>query len=172
MTEGVHAFTGPGVDGDEPDTRPTLLADSPFAALLESMRQPLPNEQFAIRHPKRSSVEVILRSNVSLDELNVWRKEAADESFPSGIDMARLACVLIANASLDVAYDGRRTGRTLHDPEILALYPDAPDVYEATRRFFDNEELWLATRAMPALTTAWSGGEQDGDVLRPTTTDQ
>lgn len=169
----VQEFVGPGVDDDDSGgPRPMPVTDSPLESLLAAMRTPLPNEQFALSPPKRPEVEVRLRSNVDLDELNEWRKDAQDSRFPTGVDMARLACVLIANASIDVLYASRSTGKTLLAPEILALYPDAVDGFDAVKRFFGNEELWLATVALPALTKAWSGGGQDDDVLRPITTDQ
>lgn len=169
----VHSFRGPGVDdgGEAGEIRPTDLADSPFEALRAAMMTPLPTEHFALTHPKRPEVEIRLRGNVGLDEYNEWRKGAKDPGFDIGYDLARLACILLANSSVDVLFHGRSTGMTLADPRVAAMYPQAADQAEAVRAFFDHEDLWLANLTTE-LASAWSGGRREGDVLRPTTAGQ
>lgn len=183
----VAQFRGPGVDADDADgvsvdltgdddeevgsLRPTPIADSPFAALEAAMKTPLPKEHLALSPLGRPNVEVRLRSNVILDEINEWRKGAKDPSFDGGYDLARYACILLANTCVDIQIDGKSTGVTLADKRIQQMYPQAADEVEAVRQFFGGEDLWLAGRVLPALTTAWTGGEQDGEILRPTTQD-
>lgn len=175
----VHEFIGPGVDGgsaadpddEQPPVRPTSLADSPFEALRQAMAVPLPKEHLAISPLHRPEVEVRLRSNVSLDEMNEWRKGAKDPAFAGGVSMVRFVCILLANSSVDILINGRSTEMTLADPKIKAMYPEAADEVEAVRAFFGNEDLWLSSRLLPELTQAWSGGEQEGELVRPTTLD-
>lgn len=175
----VMSLTGPGVDDefvtDDDDAaapiRPTPLAASPFEALQAAMKAPLPEEHFAITHVKRRNIEVRLRGNVELDELNEWRKGAQDRTFPGGYNLLRYACILLANTCVDIVIDGNSTEMTLADPRISQMYPQAADEVEAVRWFFDKEDLWLSGRVLPALTAAWSGGDQDDDVVRPTTVD-
>lgn len=175
MTAEVHRF-GVGLPDrdDDEDTatgRPTPLADSPFEALKAAMSTPLPTEHFALSPLKRPNVEVLVRSNVSIDELNEWRKGGKDPSFDGGYNLVRLVCVLLANASVDIVVDTKSTGMTLADPRIGQMFPTAGDEVEAVREFFGKEDVWLSARVLPALQLAWAGGEQDGDLLRPTTVD-
>lgn len=168
----VAEFRGPGVPDDDdatPPARPTPIAGSPLDALKEAFATPLPKQHLALSPLGRPDIEVRIRTNVSLDDVNEWRKGAKDPTFDGGYDLARLACIFLANSSVDVVVNGSSTGTTLADPKIKAMFPQAADEVEAVREFFGHEDLWLSSRVLPALTAAWSGGDQDGDLLRPTT---
>lgn len=172
----VAEFRGPGVsdaldDDEAAPVRPTPIAGSPLEALKAAMSRPLPKEHLALSPLGRPEIEVRIRTNVLLDEVNEWRKGAEDRSFTGGYNLVRLVCIFLANASVDVIIGGSSTGVGLADPSIKALFPNEADEVEAVRAFFGHEDLWLTSRVLPALTSAWAGGEQDGDLLRPTTVD-
>lgn len=168
----VAEFRGPGVGDDDESatpTRPTPISGSPLESLKAAMSTPLPKEHVALSPLRRPDIEVRIRTNVTLDEVNIWRKGAEDDTFPGGFNPVRLACIFLANGSVDVLMGGKSTGVTLADPSIKAMFPEAFDEVEAVRLFFGKEDLWLSSRVLPELSKAWSGGEQDGSLLRPTT---
>jgi hypothetical protein len=123
------------------------------------------------RRSSGPNVEVLVRSNVTIDELNEWRKGAKDPTFDGGYNLVRLVCILLANASVDIVVDGKSTGMTLADPKIKADVPDSRRRGRGRPRVLRQEDLWLSARGCCRRSAAWAGGEQDGDLLRPTTVD-
>lgn len=87
-------------------SRPTEHDGSPYAALRGEIERDLTGVAITLDVPGRPDWAVRYRCDLQIDQLNRWRKRAADRTAPDGLDESKFGCMLLANQSEAIIYRG------------------------------------------------------------------
>lgn len=108
----------PKVDQDEPKGQLGLLAK----ALAEDIKKP----DITLAIPGRDGISVVYDTNVSIEQIELWRKACRNKKFENNFDSLKFACVLLANKSKSILLNGEE--QTNDNDEVLTLR--SPEIHE------------------------------------------
>lgn len=180
------APTSPGAP-PTPSPAPTPDGDVeavPAASILDALRAELATDvteaELVIEVPTRRDTAVRFSTEVAWEELTAWRKRASSKGLrsaanPEGVDLLRLAAIVVANRALAIVHKG--TDVVGSDGEVLTFaHPElhamtgADRAVDAVRAFYGRDGH-VQTAAGMVLDAAGYGDEltevDDADPTRP-----
>lgn len=158
----------------EADLAP-VARTSPLDALRAELAQEVPEELLTLDVPTRADTAVRFDTEVEWEELVAWRKRASSKANrsaanPEGVDLMRLAAIVVANTAVAIVHKGTEvTGTngevlTFAHPELLAML-GVERAVDAVRKFYgrDGHVQAAAGRVIDAAGYGDELGELDPD---------
>ena len=108
----------PHAQDDEPKGQLGLLAK----ALAEDIKKP----DITLAIPGREGISVVYDTNLTIEQIEMWRKACRNKKFENNFDSLKFACVLLANKSKSILLNGAT--QTNDNDEVLTLR--SPEIHE------------------------------------------
>lgn len=125
--------TEPAVADEAFDLGPGPVAQtgrSELDVIREELADEVAVEPFGIDVPGRPGYSLLVDPNISPTAYAAWVSKAKDGGWPSGTDEVKLACIVIANTTVELRRHGHPTGMTFRD-RTLTTFLKAPDARNA-----------------------------------------
>lgn len=85
------------------------------SALAKEVKKP----DLSLAVPGRDGLIVVFDTNLTVEQIEMWRKACRNKRFESNFDSLKFACVLLANKSKGIIFDGEESTNELGEPLTL-----------------------------------------------------
>lgn len=140
-------------DPDDDDAKlaslePSAPAGSPLEALRREARRTAEREPITLPVPERPGWSVRYRCNVDLADLARWQKASKDRQMPDGIDVQRLARLVLSHQCIAILFEGKvvegQNGPLVFASPEFWEYCDVSSAIAAVGHWYGNDGAIVA----------------------------